>query len=64
MEEPTDAALSPDEQAEKLMKLARLYAENRLYGKAREKLKQLVKDFPKSKFVPEAERMLKEIGRG
>jgi hypothetical protein len=61
-EEPPEA-LSPNEEAEKLLKMARLYAENRLYNKAREKLKQIVKDYPTSPQATEAQKVLKEIGK-
>ena len=56
-------AAGPDE-ATKLFKLARLYVDNRLYSKAREKLKQLLKDHPNSPHAAEAKKMLKEIGNG
>jgi hypothetical protein len=46
------------------MKLARLYVDNRLYSKAREKLKQLLKDHPKSPHAAEAKKLLSEIGSG
>lgn len=59
-----DVAPSPEEEAEKLFKLAKLYTENRMYNKAREKLKQLLKDHPKSAHVMEAEKLLKEMGKG
>jgi poly(3-hydroxybutyrate) depolymerase len=59
-----EAAPSPTEEADKLLKLARLYVDNRLYNKAREKLKQLVKEHPKTPQAAEAEKLLKEIGNG
>jgi hypothetical protein len=59
-----DAALTPSQEADKLLKLARLYVDNRLYNKAREKLKQLVKDHPNTPQATEAEKLLKEIGKG
>jgi poly(3-hydroxybutyrate) depolymerase len=55
-------APNPDDEADKLMRLAKLYLENRLYTKAREKLNQLVKDYPSSPHVQEAKKILKEIG--
>ena len=54
-------ASEPDEPT-KLMKLARLYIDNRLYNKAREKLKLIEKDHPKSKQAAEAKKLLSEIG--
>ena len=51
-----------DEEADKLMRLARLYLDNRLYTKAREKLNQIVKDHPDSAPATEAKKLLKEIG--
>lgn len=56
-------APNPDDEADKLMRLAKLYVENRLYTKAREKLNQLVKDYPKSRHIQEAKKILKEIGQ-
>jgi hypothetical protein len=56
-------ALTPEEEAAKLMKLARLYLDNRLYTKAREKLNQLVMDYPKSPEATEAQKLLKELGK-
>jgi len=44
------------------MRLARLYVDNRLYKKAREKLNELIKDYPSSPHVAEAKKLLKEIG--
>ena len=55
-------ATTPDDEADKLMRLARLYVSNRLYNKAREKLNQLVKEHPTSPHVLEAKKLLKEIG--
>ena len=55
-------ATTPEDEADKLMRLAKLYLENRLYTKAREKLNQLVKDYPTSPHVQEAKKILKEIG--
>ena len=52
----------PDEEAEKLMRLARLYISNRLYNKAREKLNEIVKDHPASPPAAEAKKLLNEIG--
>lgn len=52
----------PDEEADKLMRLARLYVSNRMYSKAREKLNQIVKDHPSSRPAAEAKTLLKEIG--
>ena len=57
-------AAGPEADADKLLKLARLYVENRLYNKAREKLKQLVKDHPGTPQAREGEKLLKEIGKG
>ena len=57
-----DAPLSPAEEAEKQLKLARMYTDNRLYNKAREKLKQLVKDHPNTPQAAEARKLLAEIG--
>ena len=54
--------LSPDEEAAKLMRLAKLYINNRMYARAREKLNQIVKDHPKSPPAEEAKKLLKEIG--
>lgn len=57
-----EAKASPDEEADKLIRLARLYVSNRLYSKAREKLNQIVKDHPSSAPAAEAKKLLKEIG--
>ena len=57
-----DAPLSPGEEADKQLKLARLYTTNRLYNKAREKLKQIVKDHPNTPQAAEAQKRLSEIG--
>jgi hypothetical protein len=59
---PAAAAIGPNEEAEKLLKLSRLYMDNRLYNKAREKLKQLVKDHPNTPQAAEAQKLLSEIG--
>jgi dienelactone hydrolase len=53
---------SAEDEADKLMRLARLYVDNRLYKKAREKLNELIKDHPSSPHVTEAKKLLKEIG--
>jgi hypothetical protein len=59
---PAEAKASPDDEADKLMRLAKLYVSNRLYNKAREKLNQVVKDYPASPHATEAKKLLKEIG--
>ena len=59
---PGESEATPDEEAAKLMRLARLYVDNRMYNKAREKLNQIVKDHPKSPPAAEAKKLLKEIG--
>ena len=51
-----------DEEADKLMRLARLYIDNRMYRKAREKLNEIVKDHPSSAPAVEAKKLLAEIG--
>jgi dienelactone hydrolase len=51
-----------EDEADKLMRLARLYVDNRMYKKAREKLNELIKDYPTSPHVAEAKKLLKEIG--
>ena len=62
------AAGTPDEvggpraEAEKLMRLAKLYVSNRLYARAREKLNQVIKEHPGSPQADEARKLLKEIG--
>jgi hypothetical protein len=56
------ASVSPDDEADKAMKIARLYMSNRLYNKAREKLKQLVKDHPNTPQATEAQKLLAELG--
>ena len=56
--------LTPEQEAIRLMKLARLYVGNRMYNKAREKLNQVVRDHPKSPQAQEAQKLLKEIGKG
>ncbi|HZN66079.1 MAG TPA: PHB depolymerase family esterase [Tepidisphaeraceae bacterium] len=58
----TSAEPDPHEEANRLMRLARLYVNNRLYSKAREKLKQIIKDHPTSPPAAEAHKLLKEIG--
>lgn len=58
----TVATLDPHEEANRLMRLARLYVNNRLYSKAREKLKQIIKEHPSSPPAAEAQKLLKEIG--
>ena len=55
------SAPEPDEPT-KLLKLAKLYVDNRLYNKAREKLKLIVKDHPASAQAAEAKKLLSEIG--
>ena len=57
-----DEAAGPHAEAEKLMRLARLYVSNRLYARAREKLNQVIKEHPGSPQVDEARKLLKEIG--
>ena len=65
---PAAAAGTPDEvggpraEAEKLMRLAKLYVSNRLYARAREKLNQVIKEHPGSPQADEARKLLKEIG--
>ena len=44
------------------MRLARLYIDNRMYRKAREKLNEIVKDHPSSAPAVEAKKLLAEIG--
>ena len=51
-----------DDEPAKLMRLARLYIDNRMYKKAREKLNEIVKNHPKSPPAPEAKKLLAEIG--
>lgn len=53
----------PDAEAERVMKLARLYLDNRMYNRAREKLNLVVKQYPKSPSAAEAQKILKEIGQ-
>ena len=55
------AAPSP---AAKELKMARMYAENRLYAKARAKLKALIEQYPKSTEAAEGRKLLEEIGEG
>jgi dienelactone hydrolase len=55
-------AQAEGDEADKLMRLARLYIDNRLYKKAREKLNELIKDYPTSPHVAEAKKLLKDIG--
>jgi hypothetical protein len=59
---PAPAPQAEGDEADKLMRLARLYVDNRLYKKAREKLNELIKDYPTSPHVAEAKKLLKEIG--
>jgi hypothetical protein len=59
---PGAAAPVVDEEADKLMRLARLYINNRLYNKAREKLNEIVKNHPSSPPAVEAKKLLNEIG--
>jgi hypothetical protein len=63
-ETKTGAASTADAEDEpaKLMRLARLYINNRLYNKAREKLNQIVKEHPSSPPAAEARKLLKELG--
>ena len=60
--DPVAAADKPEDEPAKLMRMARLYINNRLYNKAREKLNQIVKDYPSSAPAVEAKKLLKEIG--
>ena len=59
---PPDKTDGPHAEAEKLMRLARLYVSNRLYARAREKLNQVIKDHPGSPQADEARKLLNEIG--
>jgi len=59
---PAAPEASADDDADKLMRLARLYLDNRMYKKARDKLNELVKDHPSSTHVAEAKKLLAEIG--
>lgn len=56
------ASKPSDEEADKLMRLARLYLDNRMYKKAREKLNEIVKNHPGSAPVAEAKKLLRDIG--
>jgi hypothetical protein len=58
----TPPAAEVDEEADKLMRLARLYLDNRMYKKAREKLNEIVKNHPTSPPAAEAKKLLAEIG--
>jgi hypothetical protein len=61
---PTSAAAATQEAEDlKMLKLAKLYVNNRLYSKARAKLKELVEAYPKSASAKEAEGILKQIGK-
>lgn len=51
-----------DEEPDKLMRLARLYLDNRMYKKARDKLNQIVKNHPGSAPEAEAKKLLRDIG--
>ena len=59
---PPKEADGPHAEADKLMRLARLYVSNRLYSRAREKLNQVIKEHPGSPQANEARKLLKEIG--
>lgn len=56
-------ATGPDAEAEKLMRLAKLYLDNRMYNKARDKLNLIVTRYPTSAPAAEAQKILKEIGK-
>ena len=53
---------SPEDDPQRLMRLARLYVDNRMYKKAREKLNEIVKNHPTSPPAAEAKKLLAEIG--
>lgn len=59
---PTTDAASPDDEPHRLMRLARLYVDNRMYKRAREKLNEIVKNHPSSPPAAEAKKLLSEIG--
>ena len=59
---PTADAASPDDEPQRLMRLARLYVDNRMYKKAREKLNEIVKNHPTSLPAADAKKLLGEIG--
>jgi predicted esterase len=58
------AASQPTEPEDiRMLKLAKLYAQNRLFDKARAKLKELLNAYPGTASAKEGEAMLKEIGK-
>ena len=59
---PAADADSPNDDPQRLMRLAKLYVDNRMYKKAREKLNEIVKNHPTSPAAAEAKKLLAEIG--
>jgi hypothetical protein len=59
---PTTVAASKEPEDVKMLRLAKLYMQNRLYSKARAKLKELLATHAGTASVTEAQALLKEIG--
>jgi outer membrane protein assembly factor BamD (BamD/ComL family) len=49
------------QEADKLLRVSRVYIDNKLYGPARERLTKIVTDYPDTPSVKEAKELLKQI---
>jgi len=58
---PATAKLSPDQEAEKLLRNAKLYIENQLVNEARERLQNIITKYPDTPSAKEARELLKKI---